>query len=59
MEIEEFVRQSEGEWDSMRSGHSLAFKQFEEVISNLSIKMLSIEESRIRNFLKKSKYKDE
>ena len=30
MKIEQFVAQSQGEWNSMRSSHSLAFKQFEE-----------------------------
>ena len=30
MTIEQFIAQSEGSWKSMRSGHSLAFQQFEE-----------------------------
>lgn len=37
MIIEEFVEKSIGEWRSMRSGHSLAFRQFEEVLSNIVI----------------------
>lgn len=41
MNIEQFVNKSEGEWKSMRSGHSLAFQQFEEVISLIKIKILS------------------
>ncbi len=36
--IEQFVAQSLGEWISMRSSHSLAFKQFEEVVSKIKIK---------------------
>ena len=35
--IEEFVAQSVGQWRSMRTGHSLAFQQFEEIISDVSI----------------------
>ncbi len=40
MEIEEFVRRSEGNWISMRSSHSLAFKHFEQSISHIKIKLL-------------------
>ena len=57
MEIESFLKKSEGNWLSMRSGHSLAFKQFEEVVSNLKIKILDSNESRVLNFLKKSNFK--
>ncbi len=59
MDIESFLKISEGNWVSMRSGHSLAFKQFEEVVSNLTIKLLSEEEPKITKFLNKSKYKNE
>ena len=38
--IEQFVANSEGQWSSMRSGHSLAFKQFEQIISKVTIKLL-------------------
>ena len=37
MNIEQFVAQSEGKWRSMRSGHSLAFQQFEDVLSEVQI----------------------
>ena len=37
MNIEQFVAQSEGKWRSMRSGHSLAFQQFEDVLSEVEI----------------------
>ena len=57
MEIESFLKKSEGNWISMRSGHSLAFKQFEEVVSNLTIKILNTNDSRIINFLAKSNFK--
>ena len=38
--IEQFVAQSEGHWRSMRTGHSLAFQQFEEIISDVTIQSL-------------------
>lgn len=41
MDIESFVRQSEGSWRSMRTAHSLAFQQFEEVLSQITIQSLS------------------
>ena len=37
MNIEEFFLKSVGEWNSMRSGHSLAFQEFEEIRSKLKI----------------------
>ena len=42
MNIEQFVEQSTGEWRSMRSGHSLAFQQFEEVLSIVEINALAV-----------------
>ncbi len=59
MEIESFLKRSEGNWISMRSGHSIAFKQFEEIISEIEIKILSKEESRVTSFLDQSKFKSE
>ena len=59
MEIEHFLKRSEGNWISMRSGHSLAFKQFEEIISNLKIKLLNKNEPKVRDFLDKSNYASE
>ncbi len=56
MEIETFVAQSEGEWNSMRSGHSLAFKQFEEIVSNIKVKLLSNNDQNVRDLLHKSDY---
>ena len=37
MNIEEFFLKSVGEWNSMRSGHSLAFQEFEEIRSKVKI----------------------
>ncbi len=58
MEIEQFIAKSEGEWDSMRSGHSLAFRQFEEVLSKIKIVILKNDDSRVNTFLAKSEYYD-
>ncbi|MBC8422206.1 MAG: phycobiliprotein lyase [Synechococcus sp.] len=40
MDIEQFVAQTEGEWRSMRSAHSLAFQQFEDVLSEISVEKI-------------------
>ena len=37
MQIEEFFIKSIGEWNSMRSSHSLAFQEFEEIRSTIKI----------------------
>ena len=47
MKIEQFVAQSEGVWRSMRTSHSLAFQQFEEVISQIEIKRLEKSDPRV------------
>ena len=41
MNIEQFIAQSIGQWRSMRSGHSIAFKQFEQIVSNIKINLLA------------------
>ena len=51
MNIEQFVALSKGEWHSMRSGHSLAFKQFEEIISKIKIELISTEDPKIEEML--------
>ncbi len=56
MGIDDFVIQSEGEWNSMRSGHSLAFKQFEEVISKIKITLLGCDHWKVKSFLQKTNY---
>ena len=47
MIIEQFVAQSEGQWRSMRSSHSLAFKQFEHVISTITVQLLDRNDPRV------------
>ena len=51
MNIEQFVAQSEGEWKSMRSGHSLAFQQFDEILSVLKITLLNENDVEVLNTL--------
>ena len=50
MTIEQFVAQSIGEWRSMRSGHSLAFQQFEDVLSEINITSIKRDEPEIEKF---------
>ncbi|QNI53170.1 phycoerythrobilin:Cys-82 beta-phycoerythrin lyase [Synechococcus sp. BIOS-E4-1] len=54
MNIEQFVAQSIGEWRSMRSGHSLAFQQFEDVVSEISIKEFIDDDNQLRELIKAS-----
>ena len=51
MTIQQFVAQSSGKWRSMRSGHSLAFQQFEEVLSEVTIEEISKENSAVKHLL--------
>jgi phycoerythrin-associated linker protein len=52
MNIEEFFIKSVGEWNSMRSGHSLAFQEFEEIRSKIKIFPSKRNDSRVIKFLK-------
>ena len=52
MNIEEFFLKSIGEWNSMRSGHSLAFQEFEEIRSKIKIAPSKINDYRVIKFLK-------
>jgi len=52
MNIEEFFLKSVGEWNSMRSGHSLAFQEFEEIRSKIKIIPSKRNDSRVIKFLK-------
>ena len=52
MNIEEFFLKSVGEWNSMRSGHSLAFQEFEEIRSKIKIVPSKRNDSRVNKFLK-------
>tara|TARA_Y100000766_G_scaffold232224_1_gene206560 strand:+ start:310 stop:843 length:534 start_codon:yes stop_codon:yes gene_type:complete len=52
MNIEEFFLKSVGEWRSMRSGHSLAFQEFEEIRSTIRIIPAKSNDSRVIKLLK-------
>ena len=54
MTIEQFVAQSSGKWRSMRSGHSLAFQQFEEVLSEVTIEQIDKENTAVKQLLESS-----
>ena len=54
MTIEQFVAQSSGKWRSMRSGHSLAFQQFEEVLSEVTIEEIDKENTAVQQLLESS-----
>ncbi len=51
MEIEQFVAQSEGFWRSMRSGHSLAFKYFDNLVSQVTVKKLLLTDPQVTKLL--------
>lgn len=44
MQLESFVARSLGRWRSMRSGHSLAFQQFEDVRSSVLIEPVGLQD---------------
>jgi len=52
MNIEEFFLKSVGDWNSMRSIHSLAFQEFEEIRSKVKIVPSKTNDSRVIKFLK-------
>ena len=52
MNIEEFFLKSVGEWNSMRSGHSLAFQEFEQIRSKVRIVPAKSNDTRVIRFLK-------
>ena len=52
MNLQSFVERSEGQWRSMRSGHSLAFQQFEEVLSQITIERLDASDPRVIDLLR-------
>ena len=51
MKIEEFFLKSVGEWNSMRSSHSLAFQLFEEIRSKVKIIPIEKDDSRVTKLL--------
>ncbi len=52
MNIEKFFLQSVGDWKSMRSVHSLAFQEFEEIKSRIKIIPAKMNDFRVINLLK-------
>ena len=52
MQIEQFFLKSVGEWNSMRSVHSLAFQEFEEIRSKIKISPAKTNDSRVIKLLK-------
>jgi len=58
MKIDIFFNLSLGIWKSMRSGHSLAFQQFEEIINTITISKVRKDDHRISELIKNNKYKD-
>ena len=52
MQIEQFFLKSVGEWNSMRSVHSLAFQEFEEIRSKIKIIPANAYDSRVIKLLK-------
>tara|TARA_B100001109_G_C18826161_1_gene457111 strand:- start:41 stop:592 length:552 start_codon:yes stop_codon:yes gene_type:complete len=54
MNIEEFFLKSVGEWNSMRSGHTLAFQEFEEIRSRIKITPAKSRDSRVTKLLKEN-----
>jgi len=51
MRIEDFILKSEGTWKSMRSGHSLAFQQFENILSQIKIELCSNKDAEVEEVL--------
>jgi len=54
MNIEEFFIKSIGEWNSMRSVHSLAFQEFEEIRSRIKIIPTKNNDSKVIKLLKEN-----
>ena len=58
MQLESFVARSLGRWRSMRSGHSLAFQQFEDVRSSVLIESIEPQDPLVLNLLKDCTIRD-
>ena len=58
MRIEQFIALSEGVWKSMRSGHSLAFQQFEEIVSQINIRKAHKGNKEVSKLVSKSEFKE-
>ncbi len=59
MKIELFVAQSEGTWRSMRTSHSLAFQQFEEVLGQIKIKRLELHREEVTKLIANTEFKSD
>jgi len=51
--IKEFIDKSIGEWTSLRSTHTIAFREFENTTSNIFISYLSLDSDDTKNLIKK------
>jgi phycoerythrin-associated linker protein len=51
MIIDQFVARSVGHWRSMRSAHSLAFRQFEDVLSDIHIEPLAASDAEVGKYI--------
>ena len=59
MKIEQFVAKSEGTWKSMRTGHSLAFQQFEEVLGQIKIEKLELHREEVTKLIANTEFRSE
>lgn len=55
MQLESFVARSLGRWRSMRSGHSLAFQQFEDVLSSVLIEPVGLQDPLVLQLIRECK----
>ena len=53
--IEQFINKSLGEWKAIRNTHTLAFQEFENSTSKISIKNLETKNKKVVELLKKYK----
>ena len=51
--IKEFIDKSIGEWKSLRSTHTIAFREFENTTSNIIISYLSLDSDDAKNLIEK------
>ena len=58
MQLESFVARSLGRWRSMRSGHSLAFQQFEDVRSSVLIEAIGPQDPLVLELIRDCKIHD-
>ena len=58
MQLESFIARSLGRWRSMRSGHSLAFQQFEDVRSLILIEPIETQDPLVLKLLEECRIHD-